>query len=155
MILNFWPQPTFSELYLFIKPWTDEFSLYGLSSKWRWNPEEDTQERVCICSVSFVGGTASRQRGFLGCIRSLRLNGLALDLEERATMTPGVEPECPGHCSSYGHLCRNGGRCREKRRGIECDCTFSAYDGPFCENGECGKGWNIWTLWRRFWHLTL
>lgn len=55
-------------------------------------------------------------------------------------MTPGVEPGCPGHCSSYGHLCRNGGRCREKRRGIECDCTFSAYDGPFCENGECDRG---------------
>ncbi|OWK07213.1 CNTNAP3, partial [Cervus elaphus hippelaphus] len=71
--------------------------------------------------------------GFLGCIRSLRLNGLALDLEERATMTPGVEPGCPGHCSTYGHLCHNGGRCREKHRGISCDCTFSAYDGPFCE----------------------
>uniref|UniRef100_A0A452RU68 Uncharacterized protein n=1 Tax=Ursus americanus TaxID=9643 RepID=A0A452RU68_URSAM len=79
-------------------------------------------------------GTATRQRGFLGCIRSLRLNGLALDLEERATMTPGVEPGCPGHCSSYGHLCRNGGRCRERPRGIACDCAFSAYDGPFCES---------------------
>ncbi|KAJ8789009.1 hypothetical protein J1605_022303 [Eschrichtius robustus] len=94
----------------------------------------DGHARLQLNSQLFVGGTASRQRGFLGCIRSLRLNGLALDLEERATMTPGVEPGCPGHCSSYGHLCRNGGRCREKRRGIECDCTFSAYDGPFCEN---------------------
>uniref|UniRef100_A0A8D1BB61 Contactin-associated protein-like 3 n=1 Tax=Sus scrofa TaxID=9823 RepID=A0A8D1BB61_PIG len=85
-----------------------------------------------LCSGD--SGTAGRQRGFLGCMRSLQLNGLALDLEERATMTPGVEPGCPGHCSSYGHLCRNGGRCREKHRGITCDCTFSAYDGPFCEN---------------------
>ncbi|XP_045323663.1 contactin-associated protein-like 3 isoform X3 [Leopardus geoffroyi] len=90
--------------------------------------------RLQLNSQLFVGGTATRQRGFLGCIRSLRLNGLALDLEERATMTPGVEPGCPGHCSSYGHLCRNGGRCRERHRGIACDCTFSAYDGPFCEN---------------------
>nr|XP_031298141.1 contactin-associated protein-like 3 isoform X3 [Camelus dromedarius] len=94
----------------------------------------DGHARLQLNSQLFVGGTASRQRGFLGCIRSLRLNGLALDLEERATMTPGVEPGCPGHCSSYGHLCRNGGRCREKRRGIACDCTFSAYDGPFCEH---------------------
>ncbi|KAB0368736.1 hypothetical protein FD755_019770, partial [Muntiacus reevesi] len=90
--------------------------------------------RLQLNSQLFVGGTASRQRGFLGCIRALRLNGLALDLEERATMTPGVEPGCPGHCSTYGHLCHNGGRCREKRRGISCDCTFSAYDGPFCQN---------------------
>uniref|UniRef100_A0ABI7WRG0 Uncharacterized protein n=1 Tax=Felis catus TaxID=9685 RepID=A0ABI7WRG0_FELCA len=96
----------------------------------------DGHARLQLNSQLFVGGTATRQRGFLGCIRSLRLNGLALDLEERATMTPGVEPGCPGHCSSYGHLCRNGGRCRERHRGIACDCTFSAYDGPFCENGS-------------------
>ncbi|XP_039077040.1 contactin-associated protein-like 3 [Hyaena hyaena] len=94
----------------------------------------DGHARLQLNSQLFVGGTATRQRGFLGCIRSLRLNGLALDLEERATMTPGVEPGCPGHCSSYGHLCRNGGRCRERHRGITCDCAFSAYDGPFCEN---------------------
>ncbi|XP_032706756.1 contactin-associated protein-like 3B [Lontra canadensis] len=49
-------------------------------------------------------------------------------------MTPGVDPGCPGHCGSYGHLCLNGGRCRERPRGIVCDCAFSAYDGPFCES---------------------
>ncbi|KAF6327512.1 hypothetical protein mRhiFer1_008234 [Rhinolophus ferrumequinum] len=94
----------------------------------------DGHTRLQLNSQLFVGGTATRQRGFLGCIRALQLNGLALDLEERATMTPGVEPGCPGHCSSYGHLCRNGGSCREKHRGVSCDCAFSAYDGPFCEN---------------------
>ncbi|XP_039712473.1 contactin-associated protein-like 3 [Pteropus medius] len=94
----------------------------------------DGHIRLQLNSQLFVGGTATRQRGFLGCIRALKLNGLALDLEERATVTPGVEPGCPGHCSSYGHLCLNGGSCREKRRGIACDCAFSAYDGPFCEN---------------------
>ncbi|XP_073084940.1 contactin-associated protein-like 3 isoform X6 [Manis javanica] len=94
----------------------------------------DGHARLQLNSQLFVGGTATRQRGFLGCIRALRLNGLALDLEERATMTPGVEPGCHGHCSSYGHLCRNGGRCTEKHRGMACDCTLSAYDGPFCED---------------------
>uniref|UniRef100_A0A672V9J2 Contactin associated protein family member 4 n=1 Tax=Strigops habroptila TaxID=2489341 RepID=A0A672V9J2_STRHB len=78
-------------------------------------------------------GTASRQKGFLGCIRSLQLNGMALDLEERAKITPGVEPGCPGHCSSYGKLCHNGGKCKEKYSGFSCDCTFSAYAGPFCK----------------------
>ncbi|TEA38475.1 hypothetical protein DBR06_SOUSAS110373, partial [Sousa chinensis] len=83
-------------------------------------------------SQLFVGGTATRQRGFLGCIRSLQLNGMALDLEERAKVTPGVEPGCRGHCSSYGKLCHNGGKCREKPSGFSCDCTSSAYTGPFC-----------------------
>ncbi|KAM9508715.1 contactin-associated protein-like 4 isoform 3-T3 [Guaruba guarouba] len=61
----------------------------------------DGHIRLQLNSQLFVGGTASRQKGFLGCIRSLQLNGMALDLEERAKITPGVEPGCPGHCSSY------------------------------------------------------
>ncbi|KAM6176572.1 contactin-associated protein-like 4 isoform 5-T5 [Erethizon dorsatum] len=85
-------------------------------------------------SQLFVGGTATRQRGFLGCIRSLQLNGMALDLEERATVTPGVQPGCRGHCGSYGKLCRNGGQCREKPSGFFCDCSSSAYTGPFCSD---------------------
>ncbi|KAI4873602.1 hypothetical protein NFI96_001400 [Prochilodus magdalenae] len=83
-------------------------------------------------SQLFVGGTASRQKGFLGCIRSLQLNGKTLDLEERAKITPGVRPGCPGHCSSYGGLCQNQGRCVEKYNGFACDCGSSPYSGTFC-----------------------
>lgn len=82
-----------------------------------------------------LGGTSSRQNGFLGCIRSLHLNGQKLDLEERAKVTSGVRPGCPGHCSSYGSMCRNGGKCVEKPSGYFCDCTNSPYEGPFCRTG--------------------
>ena len=81
------------------------------------------------------GGTSSRQKGFLGCIRSLHLNGQKLDLEERAKVTSGVRPGCPGHCSSYGSICHNGGKCVEKHSGYFCDCTSSPYEGPFCKKG--------------------
>uniref|UniRef100_A0A3P9QHD9 Contactin-associated protein-like 4 n=1 Tax=Poecilia reticulata TaxID=8081 RepID=A0A3P9QHD9_POERE len=83
-------------------------------------------------SQLFIGGTASRQKGFLGCIRSLQLNGVTLDLEERARITPGVRPGCPGHCSSYAALCQNQGRCVERASGFSCDCSRSAYTGVFC-----------------------
>uniref|UniRef100_A0A3Q3M7H4 Contactin-associated protein-like 4 n=1 Tax=Mastacembelus armatus TaxID=205130 RepID=A0A3Q3M7H4_9TELE len=83
-------------------------------------------------SQLFIGGTASRQKGFLGCIRSLQLNGVTLDLEERAKITPGVQSGCPGHCSSYGSLCQNQGHCIEKSNGFSCDCAHSAYTGAFC-----------------------
>ncbi|MBZ3884733.1 Contactin-associated protein-like 3B [Sciurus carolinensis] len=43
-----------------------------------------------------------------------------------------MEPVCAGHCGSYGHLCRNGGRCREPPQGVACDCAPSAFEGPFC-----------------------
>nr|XP_033803133.1 contactin-associated protein-like 5 isoform X2 [Geotrypetes seraphini] len=89
--------------------------------------------RLQLNSQLFVGGTASRQKGFRGCIRALHINGQTLDLEERAKMVSAVERGCPGHCSSYGNLCQNGGKCVEKERGYLCDCTSSAFEGPFCK----------------------
>lgn len=83
-------------------------------------------------SQLFIGGTASRQRGFRGCIRSLQMNGVTLDLEQRAKVTPGVQAGCPGHCSSYGMLCQNQGRCVEQDTGFTCDCGHSAFNGLYC-----------------------
>lgn len=84
-------------------------------------------------SQLFIGGTASRQKGFRGCVRALQLNGVTLDLEARARMTPGVEAGCPGHCSSYGSLCQHKGRCVEQPSSFYCDCTQSAFTGAFCD----------------------
>ncbi|XP_060896272.1 contactin-associated protein-like 4 [Labrus mixtus] len=84
-------------------------------------------------SQLFIGGTASRQKGFRGCIRSLQMNGVTLDLEERANITPGVQAGCPGHCSSYGSLCQNRGRCVERPNSFSCDCGPSAFTGAFCK----------------------
>uniref|UniRef100_A0AAR2KQN2 Contactin associated protein-like 5a n=1 Tax=Pygocentrus nattereri TaxID=42514 RepID=A0AAR2KQN2_PYGNA len=78
-------------------------------------------------------GTATRQRGFLGCIRALDVNGVSFDLDERAKMTPGVSSGCPGHCSSSAGFCHNRGKCIEKSSGYVCDCTHSAYGGPSCK----------------------
>ncbi|KAM5326786.1 contactin-associated protein-like 5 isoform 2-T2 [Glossophaga mutica] len=94
---------------------------------------EEGHFRLQLNSQLFVGGTSSKQKGFLGCIRSLHLNGQKLDLEERAKVTSGVRPGCPGHCSSYGSICHNGGKCVEKHSGYFCDCTNSPYEGPFCK----------------------
>ncbi|MCI4391514.1 hypothetical protein PGIGA_G00135420 [Pangasianodon gigas] len=87
--------------------------------------------RLELYSQLYVGA-AGGQRGFLGCIRSLKMNGVTLDLEERAKVTPGVKPGCSGHCTSFGMYCRNGGKCVEKYNGYSCDCSNTAYDGPFC-----------------------
>ncbi|XP_062841323.1 contactin-associated protein-like 2a [Trichomycterus rosablanca] len=87
--------------------------------------------RLELYSQLYVGA-AGGQRGFLGCIRSLKMNGVTLDLEERAKVTPGVKPGCSGHCSSFGVYCLNGGRCVERYNGYSCDCSRTAYEGPFC-----------------------
>ncbi|KAM4533912.1 contactin-associated protein-like 2a isoform 1-T1 [Odontesthes bonariensis] len=87
--------------------------------------------RLELFSQLYVGA-AGGQRGFLGCIRALRMNGITLGLEERAKVTPGVKPGCQGHCTSFGMYCQNGGKCVERYNGYLCDCTSTAYDGPFC-----------------------
>ncbi|XP_077151533.1 contactin-associated protein-like 5 [Ranitomeya variabilis] len=92
----------------------------------------DGRVRIQPNTQLYVGGSSSRQKGFVGCLRSLKLNGLTLDLEEKARVTQGIRPGCPGHCSSYGNLCHNNGKCVEKRNGYTCDCTNSAFEGPYC-----------------------
>lgn len=92
--------------------------------------------QCCLTVQRSLSGAAGGQRGFLGCIRSLRMNGVTLDLEERAKVTPGVKPGCSGHCTSYGMYCANGGKCVEKYNGYSCDCSRTAYDGPFCIKGK-------------------
>uniref|UniRef100_A0A8C6MG30 Contactin associated protein 2 n=1 Tax=Nothobranchius furzeri TaxID=105023 RepID=A0A8C6MG30_NOTFU len=94
--------------------------------------------RLELFSQLYVGA-AGGQRGFLGCIRALRMNGVTLDLEERAKVTPGVKPGCQGHCTSFGMYCRNGGKCVERYNGYLCDCTTTAFNGPFCTAGTMVK----------------
>ncbi|XP_037132372.1 contactin-associated protein-like 2b isoform X1 [Syngnathus acus] len=77
-------------------------------------------------------GASGGQRGFLGCMRALTINGLTYDLEEKAKLTSGVNPGCQGHCSSYGMDCKNGGKCVEQYNRYSCDCSLTAFDGPFC-----------------------
>ncbi|XP_062843349.1 contactin-associated protein-like 2b [Trichomycterus rosablanca] len=93
--------------------------------------------RLELFSQLFVGASGG-QRGFLGCIRSLKMNGVTLDLEERARVTPGVKPGCSGHCTSFGSRCQNGGKCVEKYNGYTCDCSLTAFDGPFCTDDVGG-----------------
>nr|XP_046219038.1 contactin-associated protein-like 5 [Oncorhynchus gorbuscha] len=93
----------------------------------------DRHLRLRLNSQLFVGGTAARQSGFLGCIRTLTINSVTFNLEERAKMTPGVSAGCPGHCSGSSSLCHNRGRCIEKNSGYVCDCSQSAYGGPSCK----------------------
>ncbi|XP_053353354.1 contactin-associated protein-like 5 isoform X1 [Clarias gariepinus] len=96
-------------------------------------PPAHTHIRLQLNNQLFVGRTASRQRGFLGCMRALNVNGATFDLDERAKATPGVSSGCAGHCSSSAGVCHNRGRCVEKSTGYVCDCTHSAYGGPSCK----------------------
>uniref|UniRef100_A0A8C5I835 Contactin associated protein-like 5a n=1 Tax=Gouania willdenowi TaxID=441366 RepID=A0A8C5I835_GOUWI len=93
----------------------------------------DGHQRLRLNTQLFVGGTASQGRGFLGCIRTLIINGVSYDLEEKAMVTVGVSSGCPGYCSGSSSLCHNRGRCIEKSSGYTCDCSQSAYGGPTCK----------------------
>ncbi|GLD74948.1 contactin-associated protein-like 5 [Lates japonicus] len=99
----------------------------------------------CLITVFISGATASQQRGFLGCIRTLTVNGVIYDLEERAKIVPGVSSGCPGYCSSSSSLCHNRGRCIENSSSYTCDCSQSAYGGPTCKEGSLQIGYHLQT----------
>lgn len=125
------PLSSFPSLYL--------FSVLSPNATYPCYTDATSPPLLCFPSIPSLpcsSGAAGGQRGFLGCIRALRMNGITLDLEERAKVTPGVKPGCQGHCTSFGMYCRNGGKCVEKYNGYLCDCTTTAYDGPFCTRGE-------------------
>lgn len=90
---------------------------------------------LCMYIYHSIGGAPTTQRGFVGCLRALSINGMTFDLNERAKMTPGMISGCPGHCSSES-LCHNGGRCLENRNSYICDCTHTAFTGTNCQTGE-------------------
>uniref|UniRef100_A0A8C5H465 Contactin-associated protein-like 2 n=1 Tax=Gouania willdenowi TaxID=441366 RepID=A0A8C5H465_GOUWI len=95
------------------------------------------QAKLELYSDLYIGAS-SGQRGFLGCMRALKINGVTIDLNEKAKVTPGVNQGCHGHCSKYGMHCKNGGRCIEEYNGYSCDCSLTAYDGPFCTDDVGG-----------------
>ncbi|XP_041663114.1 contactin-associated protein-like 5 [Cheilinus undulatus] len=91
------------------------------------------QQRLRLNRQLVVGGSSLSQfRGFIGCLRTLNINGVMLDLEEKARLVPGVSSGCPGYCSASSSLCHNRGRCIETADGYRCDCSTSAYGGPTC-----------------------
>ena len=73
----------------------------------------------------------------MGCLRAMRLNGVTLNLEGRANASEGTSPNCTGHCAHPRFPCFHGGRCVERYSYYTCDCDLTAFDGPYCNHGQC------------------
>lgn len=89
-------------------------------------------------------------RPFLGCLRGLRMNGVTLNLEGKANETEGVRVNCTGYCQDPPVPCQNSGLCVERYSHYTCNCSISAFTGPFCNHGErlCSAGWEAPRSWR-------
>uniref|UniRef100_A0A8C8A4R0 Contactin associated protein 1 n=1 Tax=Otus sunia TaxID=257818 RepID=A0A8C8A4R0_9STRI len=82
----------------------------------------------------YVGSAEHKMRPFLGCLRALRMNGVTLNLEGKANETEGVRVNCTGHCQDPPVPCQNSGLCVERYSHYSCNCSVSAFDGPFCNH---------------------
>ncbi|XP_066485310.1 contactin-associated protein 1 [Tiliqua scincoides] len=80
----------------------------------------------------YVGAAEYYLNPFVGCLRGLRMNGVTLNLEGQANETEGVLANCTGHCRNPLVPCQNHGICREHYSHYTCNCSVSAYEGPFC-----------------------
>ncbi|XP_034938756.1 neurexin-4-like, partial [Chelonus insularis] len=84
-----------------------------------------------LTSNLVIGATTQFTDGFIGCIRSLLLNGELQDLRQYARRgTYGIGEGCVGKCVS--NPCLNNGTCIEKYNAYDCDCRWTAFKGPIC-----------------------
>ena len=85
-------------------------------------------------SLYRVGGGLHGQQGFVGCLRSLLLDGEVRESEDWTSLSSegGVEV---GGCSLRDHCASrpcNGGRCQQDFSGFQCQCAGTGYSGAVC-----------------------
>jgi len=81
----------------------------------------------------FVGATEDYKDGFVGCMRSLLINGKAIDIYQPAREGAyGLILGCHGKCET--NPCMNRGICKEGYSKYTCDCQWTAYKGPICSD---------------------
>lgn len=79
----------------------------------------------------FLGATEEFKEGFVGCMRSLLINGEFIDIYKYARDGAyGLILGCHGKCEN--NPCLNKGICREGYSSFVCDCQWTAYKGPIC-----------------------
>ncbi|OWA52160.1 Neurexin-4 [Hypsibius exemplaris] len=80
-----------------------------------------------------VGAASDLSNGFVGCLRTLMVNGIMFDLKYLVQKgTYGIVAGCLGKCDSSP--CFNGGICQERYDQYKCDCRFTAFRGPLCSD---------------------
>ena len=78
-----------------------------------------------------IGAKNDFTDGYIGCLKDLWINGFEVDLhKEIGDGLLGVKPGCIGACDA--EPCANQGKCIEMYRDFTCDCSDTAYQGPFC-----------------------
>ncbi|PIC26934.1 hypothetical protein B9Z55_019354 [Caenorhabditis nigoni] len=78
------------------------------------------------------------QKGYTGCIKNIRLNGVSAKIAQQfeSTNTTGIELGCAlsnelDICEP--NPCQNFGRCSRNLNSFECDCSNTNFEGKRCE----------------------
>lgn len=91
--------------------------------------------RPLVLKHAVIGANHDFTNGYLGCLRSLWLNGLKIDtskLKNKSKGSKGIKfGGCNGACDTLP--CKHGGLCQENYLNFSCDCSQSAYKGPTCQ----------------------
>lgn len=99
----------------------------------RQEPQDEITRLMELTKPLTVGAAVDHRDGYVGCMRSLRVNGVLMDMRgqiERGKVTYGVHIGCVGKCASSP--CFNQGTCREGYDHYKCDCAYTPFRGWNC-----------------------
>jgi contactin associated protein-like 2 len=96
------------------------------------NGQAGASRPLQLTSPLVLGGTVDEREGYVGCVRSLLIDGQFMDLLAliRGRSVYGITTGCAGRCES--RPCLNNGTCIERYSSYACDCQWTAFKGPIC-----------------------
>ncbi|KAK3601345.1 hypothetical protein CHS0354_011952 [Potamilus streckersoni] len=80
--------------------------------------------------------------GYKGCMESLKINGIGIDLHRQLGSTRGVVTGCrPMSSNCQNQPCARG-YCRDMMEDFQCECANTPYRGKLCDEKAIVASWN-------------
>ncbi|KAL3854443.1 hypothetical protein ACJMK2_013712 [Sinanodonta woodiana] len=80
--------------------------------------------------------------GYKGCMESLKINGIGVDLHRHVGSTGGVVTGCRTMSSSCPTQPCARGYCRDMMEDFQCECANTPYRGKLCDEKAIVASWN-------------
>ena len=96
---------------------------------------ELSRELGSFTKIIRLGGPSIRHPGFVGCLRSVRLDEKNITWETmKSSQMSGISKSCSPKDLCFPNPCLNSGNCSQNHGQFSCTCQKSSFKGKLCEH---------------------